>query len=145
MKMELFDAHSVTDDKAVYLINVVQVNEGAQNLAIEILEETVSYVARTYSAFKWSRLMKSTDGKTVINQAQWSDRSQFELLFIDKEFLLRYSRLKETGTWEYHLYGNSEKDFLIWQNLRTPVAELFDDETDDLRRRRVCRQAQADP
>uniref|UniRef100_UPI000A500F7F DUF3275 family protein n=1 Tax=Pseudomonas amygdali TaxID=47877 RepID=UPI000A500F7F len=24
--------------------------------------------------------------------------------------------------------GNSEKDFLIWQNLRTPVAELFDDE-----------------
>lgn len=40
MKMELFDAHSVTDDKAVYLINVVQVNEGAQNLAIEILEET---------------------------------------------------------------------------------------------------------
>ncbi|AAZ36285.1 hypothetical protein ALP26_01736 [Pseudomonas savastanoi pv. glycinea] len=108
MKMELFDAHSVTDDKAVYLINVVQVNEGAQNLAIEILEETVSYVARTYSAFKWSRLMKSTDGKTVINQAQWSDRSQFESLFIDKEFLLRYSRLKETGTWEYHLYNVAE-------------------------------------
>lgn len=108
IKMELFDAHSVTDDKAVYLINVVQVNEGAQNLAIEILEETVSYVARTYSAFKWSRLMKSTDGKTVINQAQWSDRSQFESLFIDKEFLLRYSRLKETGTWEYHLYNVAE-------------------------------------
>ncbi|ALD96750.1 antibiotic biosynthesis monooxygenase [Pseudomonas syringae UMAF0158] len=108
MKMELFDAHSVTDDKAVYLINVVQVNEGAQNLAIEILEETVSYVARTYSAFKWSRLMKSTDGKTVINQAQWSDRSQFESLFTDKEFLSRYSRLKETGTWEYHLYNVAE-------------------------------------
>ncbi|KPC58343.1 MULTISPECIES: antibiotic biosynthesis monooxygenase [Pseudomonas] len=108
MKMELFDAHSVTDDKAVYLINVVQVNEGAQDLAIEILEETVSYVARTYSAFKWSRLMKSTDGKTVINQAQWSDRSQFESLFTDEEFLSRYSRLKETGTWEYHLYNVAE-------------------------------------
>ncbi|WP_332847444.1 hypothetical protein, partial [Pseudomonas lactucae] len=25
--------------------------------------------------------------------------------------------------------GNSEKDFLIWQNLQTPVAEFFDDET----------------
>ncbi|KEZ74382.1 antibiotic biosynthesis monooxygenase [Pseudomonas syringae] len=108
MKMELFDAQSVTDDNAVYLINVVQVNEGAQDLAIQILEETVSYVARTYSAFKWSRLMKSTDGKTVINQAQWSDRSQFESLFTDAEFLSRYSRLKETGTWEYHLYNVAE-------------------------------------
>ncbi|KMY04790.1 antibiotic biosynthesis monooxygenase [Pseudomonas syringae KCTC 12500] len=108
MKMELFDAQSVTDDNAVYLINVVQVNEGAQDLAIQILEETVSYVARTYSAFKWSRLMRSIDGKTVINQAQWSDRSQFESLFTDAEFLLRYSRLKETGTWEYHLYNVAE-------------------------------------
>ncbi|MEZ1510432.1 hypothetical protein QVM48_13960, partial [Pseudomonas soli] len=25
--------------------------------------------------------------------------------------------------------GNPEKDFLIWQNPRTPIAELFDDET----------------
>ncbi|SDX56409.1 Antibiotic biosynthesis monooxygenase [Pseudomonas syringae] len=108
MKMELFDARSVTDDKAIYLINVVQVNEGAQDLAIEILEEAVSYVARTYSAFQWSRLMKSTDGKTVINQAQWSDQKQFESLFQDEEFLSRYRRLEEAGTWEYHLYGVAE-------------------------------------
>ncbi len=52
--------------------------------------------------------MRSTDGKTVINQAQWSDRSQFESLFTDAEFLSRYSRLKETGTWEYHLYNVAE-------------------------------------
>ncbi|RMS54605.1 hypothetical protein ALP64_202719 [Pseudomonas syringae pv. actinidiae] len=108
MKMELFDAQSVTDDNAVYLVNVVHVNENFQDAAIEILEETVNYVARTYSAFKWSRLMKSTDGKTVINQAQWSDRSQFESLFTDNEFLSRYSRLKEIGTWEYHLYSVAE-------------------------------------
>ncbi len=36
-------------------------------------------------------------------------------------------------------YGNPEKDFLIWQNPRTPIAELFDDETNDLRRCRVRR------
>ncbi|MFL4079664.1 hypothetical protein LES19_14585, partial [Pseudomonas aeruginosa] len=30
---------------------------------------------------------------------------------------------------ELPLYGNPEKDFLIWQNPRTPIAELFDDET----------------
>ncbi len=41
--------------------------------------------------------------------------------------------------------GNSEKDFLIWQNFRTPVAAPLDNETDDLRRRRVRRQAQIDP
>ncbi|MDM9591197.1 hypothetical protein [Pseudomonas asiatica] len=35
--------------------------------------------------------------------------------------------------------GNPEKDFLIWQNPRTPIAELFDDETNDLRRCRVRR------
>ncbi len=40
--------------------------------------------------------------------------------------------------------GNSEKDFLIWQNTATPPTE-FPDEADDLRRRRVRRQAQADP
>ena len=34
--------------------------------------------------------------------------------------------------------GNSEKDFLIWQNLSTPPAEPSD-EADDLRRRRVRR------
>ena len=95
MKMELFDPQSVSDDTAIYLVNVVHVEEGAQDLAVEILEDTVNYVARTYSAFQWSRLMKSTDGKTVINQAQWSDRGQFESLFIDEEFLSRYSRLKE--------------------------------------------------
>ncbi len=108
LELELFDAQSVTDDNAVYLVNVVHVNENFQGAAIEILEETVNYVARTYSAFKWSRLMKSTDGKTVINQAQWSDRSQFESLFTDNEFLSRYSRLKEIGTWEYHLYSVAE-------------------------------------
>ncbi|MGU0800458.1 helix-turn-helix domain-containing protein, partial [Pseudomonas aeruginosa] len=32
--------------------------------------------------------------------------------------------------------GNSEKDFLIWQNTATPPTE-FPDEADDLRRRRV--------
>ena len=37
------------------------------------------------------------------------------------------------------LLGNPEKDFLIWQNPRTPIAELFDDETNDLRRCRVRR------
>ena len=36
-------------------------------------------------------------------------------------------------------WGNPEKDFLIWQNPRTPIAELFDDETNDLRRCRVRR------
>lgn len=41
--------------------------------------------------------------------------------------------------------GNSEKDFLIWRNLRIPIAELFDDETDDIRRRRIRQQAQAVP
>jgi hypothetical protein len=41
-------------------------------------------------------------------------------------------------------YGNSEKDFLIWQNTATPPTE-FPDEADDLRRRRVRWQAQANP
>ncbi|MCF4998959.1 hypothetical protein GIW70_13690, partial [Pseudomonas syringae] len=40
--------------------------------------------------------------------------------------------------------GNSEKDFLIWQNTATPPTE-FPDEADDLRRRRVRWQAQANP
>ncbi|VFB20569.1 Uncharacterised protein [Pseudomonas fragi] len=34
--------------------------------------------------------------------------------------------------------GNPEKDFLIWQNPRTPIAELFN-EANDLRRCRVRR------
>ncbi|WP_236695146.1 hypothetical protein [Pseudomonas sp. PI1] len=45
----------------------------------------------------------------------------------------------------YYIHkGNSEKDFLIWQNTATPPTE-FPDEADDLRRRRVRWQAQANP
>lgn len=103
-----FDNNSVSDQNAIYLVNVVHVNEGHQDLAIDILKKTVEYVAKKYPAFKWSRLMKSTDGKTVINQAQWTNKDQFESLFNDDQFLALYSRLKETGTWEYHLYNVAE-------------------------------------
>lgn len=103
-----FDANSTSDDTAIYLVNVVHVEEGKQALAIAILKDTVDYVASTYSAFQWSRLMQSIDGKTVINQAQWSDQAQFESLFNDEEFLSRYSQLKDVGTWEYHLYTVQE-------------------------------------
>ncbi|MDH1672710.1 hypothetical protein N5E16_20925 [Stutzerimonas stutzeri] len=41
-------------------------------------------------------------------------------------------------------YGNSEKDFLILAKYPTPPTE-FPDEADDLRRRRVRWQAQANP
>ncbi|QPL46925.1 antibiotic biosynthesis monooxygenase [Halomonas sp. A40-4] len=89
----------------IFLVNVVHVEPGKQDAALEILRSAVEYVARTYSCFKWSRLFKSIDGKTVINQAQWSSKEEFESLFEDSEFLSRYSRLKETGTWEFHLYN----------------------------------------
>lgn len=89
----------------IFLVNVVHVEPGKQDAALEILRSAVGYVARTYPCFKWSRLFKSIDGQTVINQAQWSSREEFESLFEDSEFLSRYSRLKETGTWEFHLYN----------------------------------------
>ncbi|WP_167012402.1 antibiotic biosynthesis monooxygenase family protein [Candidatus Pantoea multigeneris] len=103
-----FDNQSINDADAIYLVNVVQVNEGLQDRAIAILKDTVEYVSENYPAFRWSRLLKSVDGKTVINQAQWSSRSAFEKLFSDEDFLSRYSQLKETGTWEYHLYKVDE-------------------------------------
>ncbi|WP_044318106.1 hypothetical protein, partial [Pseudomonas amygdali] len=34
-----------------------------------------------------------------------------------------------TGVQNQKTQGNPEKDFLIWQNLRAPIAELFDDES----------------
>lgn len=103
-----FDNNSIPDTNAIYLVNIVHVNEGAQELAVAILKDTVEYVAQNYSSFKWSRLMKSIDGKTVINQAQWEDRAEFESLFQDQHFLSLYSKLKECGTWEYHLYTVAE-------------------------------------
>ena len=103
-----FDSNSIDDKDAIYLVNIVHVNEGYQDLAIEILKDTVEYVAENYGAFRWSRLMKSTDGKTVINQAQWTNRDEFESLFNDQEFLSRYTKLHETGKWEYHLYNVAE-------------------------------------
>jgi hypothetical protein len=95
---------STDDSPQVVLVNVVHVFEGKQNEALEVLRVTVSYVARTYPAFLWSRLYKSFDGKTVINQAMWKSKSEFDKLFLDPEFLSRYNGLKATGTWEFHLY-----------------------------------------
>ncbi|WP_199154438.1 antibiotic biosynthesis monooxygenase [Chromobacterium sp. ASV23] len=88
----------------VFLVNVVHVNEGKQDLALDVLRETVTYVAQHYPSFEWSHLYKSVDGKTVINQAKWLSQAEFETLFQDGEFLSRYNKLKEAGIWEYHLY-----------------------------------------
>ncbi|KVM48308.1 antibiotic biosynthesis monooxygenase [Burkholderia ubonensis] len=102
------DTISTTPDSAnpqeVVLVNVVHVFDGKQDAALDVLRVTVNYVARTYPAFQWSRLYKSVDGKTVINQAKWTSKAEFDQLFTDPEFLSRYNGLKETGTWEYHLY-----------------------------------------
>ncbi|MBG5359787.1 hypothetical protein GHU47_30475, partial [Pseudomonas aeruginosa] len=54
------------------------------------------------------------------------------------------SLINEYRATEEAIKGNSEKDFLIWQNTATPPTE-FPDEADDLRRRRVRWQAQANP
>ncbi|TNL09706.1 antibiotic biosynthesis monooxygenase [Kosakonia cowanii] len=105
---KIFDKNSCSDDEAVYLINVVHVEDGLQDLAISILKDAVEYVSKNYSSFKWSRLMKSLDGKTVINQAQWGDRAEFESIFEDQNFLSLYSQLKKAGTWEYHVYTVAE-------------------------------------
>jgi hypothetical protein len=102
--MTPFAKHSVAESQAIYLVNVVHVDEGQQDAALEILRSAVTYVARTYPSFAWSRLLKSIDGKTVINQAMWHDQAEFESLFEDCEFNSRYLRLKETGSWEFHLY-----------------------------------------
>ncbi|WP_427197530.1 Wzz/FepE/Etk N-terminal domain-containing protein [Pseudomonas aeruginosa] len=57
-------------------------------------------------------------------------------LWVNKVLILLTTLLALIGSFTY---GNPEKDFLIWQNPRTPIAELFDDETNDLRRCRVRR------
>ncbi|WP_431819847.1 antibiotic biosynthesis monooxygenase [Burkholderia sp. F1] len=102
------DTLSTTPDSnhpdEVVLVNVVHVFDGKQDAALDVLRVTVNYVARTYPDFQWSRLYKSVDGKTVINQAKWTSKAAFDTLFTDPEFLSRYNGLKETGTWEYHLY-----------------------------------------
>ncbi|MBF8781979.1 antibiotic biosynthesis monooxygenase family protein [Pseudomonas fulva] len=103
-KLPPFDVPGADEKDAIFLVNVVHVHDGQQDKALEVLWDTVSYVARTYPSFRWSRLFKSSDGKTVINQAQWSSRAEFESLFQDPEFLGRYNGLKQYGSWEYHLY-----------------------------------------
>ncbi|MCU1751223.1 antibiotic biosynthesis monooxygenase family protein [Pseudomonas sp. 6D_7.1_Bac1] len=99
-----FEAPTPDESDAIFLVNVVHVFEGQQDAALDVLRSAVSYVAQAYPSFQWSRLFKSIDGKTVINQAQWSSKEDFDSLFCDEQFLSRYNRLKETGTWEFHLY-----------------------------------------
>jgi hypothetical protein len=92
----------------IFLVNVVHVNDGMQEQALEVLRRTVDYVARTYQSFRWSRLYRSLDGKVVINQALWTSREEFESIFNDSHFLERYNGLRETGTWEFHVYEVSD-------------------------------------
>ncbi len=106
--MSKFEAENTADDGEIVLVNVVHVNEGQQDAALDVLRKTVRYVADTYPGFRWSRLYRSIDGKTVINQALWTNQAEFESLFSDQSFLDRYSGLKETGVWEFHLYRVSD-------------------------------------
>ncbi|NUT85151.1 antibiotic biosynthesis monooxygenase [Pseudomonas corrugata] len=107
-QIEQFQAPQSGEDQAIFLVNVVHVNPGQQDAALAVLRDTVQYVAQTYPAFQWSRLYKSLDGKTVINQAQWTSKEAFDSLFQDESFMSRYSGLKDTGTWEFHLYQVSD-------------------------------------
>ncbi|MBM9400792.1 antibiotic biosynthesis monooxygenase [Gluconacetobacter azotocaptans] len=102
--MTFSDVDRSTTGSEVILINVVEVNDGLQKRAVEILEETVRYVSTAYPSFRWSRLYVSTDGRTVVNQALWDNQDDFQKLFSDGEFLALYNQLSETGRWEYHLY-----------------------------------------
>lgn len=95
---------NMDDSSEIVLINVVQVDEGKQADALDVLRTAVTYVAQNYPGFQWSRLYKSVDGKTVVNQAKWHSKQEFDSLFEDPEFLARYNKLKETGHWEFHLY-----------------------------------------
>ncbi|MEI2387387.1 antibiotic biosynthesis monooxygenase [Breoghania sp. JC706] len=108
----------------VVLVNVVQVEPGRQDLALDVLRDTVRYVARSYETFCWSRLYRSLDGATVINQALWKSRDEFETLFSDEEFLKRYNGLREAGTWEYHLYELS--DLILPEQDTVPSGALVD-------------------
>lgn len=105
---EPFHSPRPGEENDIFLVNVVHVDEGKQDAALEVLRSAVGYVARTYPTFKWSRLFGSIDGKTVVNQAQWGSKDEFDSLFQDPEFMARYSKLKETGTWEFHLYQVSD-------------------------------------
>ncbi|MCO6179427.1 antibiotic biosynthesis monooxygenase [Ciceribacter sp. RN22] len=96
------------DKSGIMLVNVVHVDEGKQDAALDVLRKTVQYVADTIPGFRWSRLYRSTDGKTVINHALWRNEEDFKSIFSDQEFLDRYNGLKETGTWEFHLYTLSD-------------------------------------
>ncbi|MFP3496494.1 antibiotic biosynthesis monooxygenase [Pseudomonas sp. SIMBA_059] len=107
-QIEQFQAPQPDENQAIFLVNVVHVNPGQQDAALAVLRDTVQYVAQTYPAFQWSRLYKSLDGKTVINQAQWTSKDAFDSLFQDESFMSRYSGLKDTGTWEFHLYQVSD-------------------------------------
>ncbi|MGN8273598.1 antibiotic biosynthesis monooxygenase family protein [Pseudomonas sp. SMV71] len=120
-QIEQFPTPQPGEEQAIFLVNVVHVNPGQQDAALAVLRDTVQYVARTYPAFQWSRLFKSLDGKTVINQAQWSSKDAFDSLFHDEAFMSRYSGLKETGTWEFHLYQVS--DFIPQALTATLIAD----------------------
>lgn len=104
----------------VVLVNVVHAEPDRQELALEVLRDTVRYVANAYETFCWSRLYRSLDGQTVINQALWKSREEFETLFSDEEFLRRYNGLKEAGTWEYHLYEVT--DLIVPDKTAAPAA-----------------------
>jgi hypothetical protein len=108
MNSLVHQSNPIDSDKKIVLINVVKVDVGKQDAALAVLREAVTYVSRTYECFEWSRLYKSIDGETVVNQAQWTSKEEFESLFDDPEFLSRYNKLKETGTWEFHLYQLSD-------------------------------------
>lgn len=120
-QIEQFPTPQPGEEQAIFLVNVVHVNPGQQDAALAVLRDTVQYVARTYPAFQWSRLFKSLDGKTVINQAQWSSKDAFDSLFHDEAFMSRYSGLKETGTWEFHLY--QVNDFIPQALTATLIAD----------------------
>ncbi|MEV7211410.1 MULTISPECIES: YciI family protein [unclassified Streptomyces] len=93
-------------DDSVLLINVATTDDAAASVAA--LASAVEHVSVTADGFRGSRLLTSVDGDAIVNFAAWTNQTQFDAIFEDREFLRRYEAFAKTTTsGKYRLYRTS--------------------------------------
>jgi heme-degrading monooxygenase HmoA len=92
------------DNNVATLINVFTVEPENQQKLVEMLIEATEKTMKHVDGFVSANIHKSTDGKRVINYAQWKSAETFEAMVKDPRAQEHMKPIMEIASADFHLY-----------------------------------------
>jgi heme-degrading monooxygenase HmoA len=92
------------ENKVATLINVFTVEPEDQQKLVDMLIEATEKTMKNIEGFVSANIHKSTDGKRVVNYAQWQSAEAFQAMVKDPRAREHMKPIMEIATADFHLY-----------------------------------------